>query len=524
MDGNETHLAVFVDVDNLSRPSALDYSALMRFLKQMGRVTVCRAYADWDTQPKIRPRLLAAGFELIDMVALNGHGKNATDIRIAVDAVELAHIQPQIDSFVVISGDSDFVPLIVRLRSYQKTVTIIAEPGNASRAAASFCDRLVEFDSIPGFGAQRKTSADIDLRNADTPEKIKALLLDLFVDAVRRMSGNSATTGKVQAVLAKQTLYKRYGEAFGVKGLAQLALEHGYVRWVASGKSVRFELVPESERESVAAELLPNRHAAFRLLQRAIIQNISQHVPAKLGNMKSRMMSLDRSFSERQLGYADFSSFVEAAAESEFVRFDASGKCDALIEFPGSPQESAADWARWHWQQTGGSDPWEIVVIAQLANGNLLLPADLHSALMRAIYETVRAEYEVAPEVLRRRILSEKFALSVIAEWTRILQQTIQQLIQNSLLLEAPNGSLRFPDGIISFADWKQHHDQFLLQSVLEMDAELFSKVCRLLFPLAKVASTRQVVQKDSSEGGGSAVRTEVRRQRTFEFAEFSVD
>jgi len=151
---SEPALAVLVDIENLSRPGArnrgdFDIHLVLGRLAEKGRVVVKRAYADWSRYRDARRELMNAGLELIEMPSAREGAKNRADIKMAVDAMEIAYSRTHVTSFVIVSGDSDFTPLIGKLRELNKRVIGIGrDESSASALLIANCDEFYFYDSM----------------------------------------------------------------------------------------------------------------------------------------------------------------------------------------------------------------------------------------------------------------------------------------------------------------------------------------------------------------------------------------
>ncbi len=144
----ERQLAVLIDFENTGLKPI---QWLFDQISDIGRIIVKRAYADWSVASDKRDQLLELGIEPIHLFRSSGGGKNSSDIRLAIDAVELLHQSP-VDTFVIVSSDSDFVPLVSKLRAAGKMVIGAGHEATASRTLVISCDRyfyLDQSDRIP---------------------------------------------------------------------------------------------------------------------------------------------------------------------------------------------------------------------------------------------------------------------------------------------------------------------------------------------------------------------------------------
>ena len=144
----ERQLAVLIDFENTGLKSI---QWLFDQVSDIGRIIVKRAYADWSVEADKRDQLLELGIEPVHLFHSSGGGKNSSDIRLAIDAIELLHQSP-VDTFIIVSSDSDFVPLVSKLRSAGKTVIGAGREAITSRTLVRSCDRyfyLEQSDKVP---------------------------------------------------------------------------------------------------------------------------------------------------------------------------------------------------------------------------------------------------------------------------------------------------------------------------------------------------------------------------------------
>ncbi|PZC45036.1 MAG: Uncharacterized conserved protein, LabA/DUF88 family [Chloroflexi bacterium] len=139
----DEQVAVLIDLENVGLGSI---QSLLDQVSEFGRVVVKRAYADWSTTTKRdRDLLLELGIEPVHLFRSSGSGKNSTDIRLVIDAIDLLYSSP-IDTFVVVSADSDFVPLVSKLRAAGKTAVGAGRKAAASQTLVLSCDRFIFLD------------------------------------------------------------------------------------------------------------------------------------------------------------------------------------------------------------------------------------------------------------------------------------------------------------------------------------------------------------------------------------------
>jgi len=160
----DTQIAIFIDYDNiemsveelLGKGSDVDWPRVLQTAAQMGRVIVRRAYADWaQTHERKQRELLGLGLELI--YVNSRRGKNAADIRIVIDALELLYTeQSEFTHVLLVSGDGDFTELVHRLRSQGKVVIGMGVTGTSAEYLVNACDKFMYYDKLPGITRARK--------------------------------------------------------------------------------------------------------------------------------------------------------------------------------------------------------------------------------------------------------------------------------------------------------------------------------------------------------------------------------
>ena len=143
---DKSNVAVLLDYENVSGRDAI--RVLLDLISGIGSIVEKRAYGDWSVQPpKEQDRLLQLGFSLIHQKH-SSSGKNSSDIKLSIDAMDLLHQSPAtIDTFVIVSSDSDFFPLINRLRSSGKMVIVSGRKASTSEVLINSCDRFIALDA-----------------------------------------------------------------------------------------------------------------------------------------------------------------------------------------------------------------------------------------------------------------------------------------------------------------------------------------------------------------------------------------
>src|SRR5512135_568805 len=152
-DTNAT-MAVFLDLENIARGAQdahypqFDIQKVLERLLLKGQIVVKKAYCDFDRYKAFKRDLHEAAFELIEIPHVRQSGKNSADIRMVVDALDLCYTKGHVDTFVIISGDSDFSPLVSKLRENAKTVIGVGVKNSTSDLLIANCDEFIYYDDL----------------------------------------------------------------------------------------------------------------------------------------------------------------------------------------------------------------------------------------------------------------------------------------------------------------------------------------------------------------------------------------
>lgn len=161
-----TNMALFCDFENIAlgvrdaKYAQFDIRPVLERLLLKGSIVVKKAYCDWERYKEFKAAMHEAAFELIEIPHVRQSGKNSADIRMVVDALDLCYTKAHVDSFVIISGDSDFSPLVSKLRENNKYVIGIGVRSSTSDLLASNCDEFIFYDDLVGDRKPRRRQAE----------------------------------------------------------------------------------------------------------------------------------------------------------------------------------------------------------------------------------------------------------------------------------------------------------------------------------------------------------------------------
>src|SRR5678810_1198611 len=148
------NMAVFCDFENVAlgvrdaRYARFDIDKVLERLLLKGSIVVKKAYCDWERYKEFKAAMHEASFELIEIPHVRMSGKNSADIRMVVDALDLCYTKSHVDAFVIISGDSDFSPLVSKLRENDKTVIGVGVKQSTSDLLMANCDEFIYYDDL----------------------------------------------------------------------------------------------------------------------------------------------------------------------------------------------------------------------------------------------------------------------------------------------------------------------------------------------------------------------------------------
>jgi uncharacterized protein (TIGR00288 family) len=319
---------------------AFDFRPIADALAERGRVVVRRAYADWSFFDEDRRMLTRSHVELIEMPQRMGATrKNAADIKMAVDAVELAFERTYISTFVICTGDSDFTPLVHKLRELNKRVIGVGVEKSTSALLPPACDEFLFYDRLEGVDiAPERARRSRPARPAEPepapppaadeePARDVDSLAVLVAQTVAGLQGSSS--GTVTASTLKRTLLRKdptFSEAdYGFRTFGEL------LRHLAERDVIELGDGPAKGDPEVGLPEHGDQGDAFALL-RSVVHDLAGPTGAvALSGLKNQLRRQRPDFSEKKLGYRSFLQFCKAAATSGVVQLRWSQEVDDYL-------------------------------------------------------------------------------------------------------------------------------------------------------------------------------------------------
>lgn len=448
----EQNLTVLIDFENIVAGTEkeglgrFDINLVFRRLKDKGRIMVARAYADWGRFARFKSTLLEQGVTMMELTSHGMHDKNRADIALVVDAMELAFTRPHLDTFVVLSGDSDFTPLVLRLKELNKRVIGCGTRGSTSHLIVGACDEFIFYDSLlrpvtpsaeprrapptrapeppraevtepaPGReAASTRDAREVEPRTEERPARQLDLesALDLLLETLVGLQAddpNALPAGQIKSgMLRKESTFNERDLGFpGFGRFLEEAHRRKRVALVRDPRSGSYlvdvfktggpEPLQEEPSEPAAA---PDLSRAFDLLV-VTLQALQGTGPINSSIVKSEMLKRDAAFDERALGFSGFARFLEAAEDASRIRLArgtrASGYQVNMQQAGGAPpapvenEEPAGEPETLERTFTRPEDAFRLVVEA-LRTPALATSRTVHASLLKPVMARLAPEF-----------------------------------------------------------------------------------------------------------------------------------
>ncbi|MGD8495227.1 MAG: NYN domain-containing protein [Gemmatimonadales bacterium] len=388
------HAALLIDFDNVTMGIRSNLGQELRNLLDSdvirGKVSVQRAYADWRRYPQYIVPLSEASIDLIFAPAYGSSKKNATDIRLAIDALEIVFTRPEIGTFILLSGDSDFSSLVLKLKEYGKYIIGVGMQESSSELLVQNCDEYYSYNSLSGLTAASEATTEsfdpwvlaaktiqrmIDRGDVMRSDRFKQVMLEfdpsfseksLGFSKFNRFLAEAASRGIVDLEKAANGQYEvskgsHTGE-FMHGGNAGSKSSGGSDRGSRSSRSSsssssrgrsggggsrsrdssrgdgssrrsssrgRREAPPSDQPTPEVDE--DRLRAAYRLLQQVVDELTGVGEPVRDSEIKRQMLKRDSKFDEGALGFRKFSRFLRQAHDEEIINLEQGPEGNYLV-------------------------------------------------------------------------------------------------------------------------------------------------------------------------------------------------
>ena len=317
MISDDERIALFLDYENLAigardglGVSPFDFGPVADALAERGRVVARRAYADWSAFDEDRRLMARAQVELIEIPQrLGGSRKNAADIKMAVDAIELAYERSFITTFAIGTGDSDFTPLVHKLREMDKRVIGIGVQSSTSKLLPPACDEFLFYDRLPGV--EQAPAEPVPTAVVKEDQDVAPLVTTTLAGLARHTDGPVLASRLKRAVLRKDPTFDEADHGFRGFGELLRNLESRGVVMLRPGSAQGDPEVTFPEDDAADDD-------AFALL----VDVVRQLGRPQLSGLKNQLRKREPGFSEKRYGFNTFLSFVKAARTRGLLAMD----------------------------------------------------------------------------------------------------------------------------------------------------------------------------------------------------------
>jgi uncharacterized LabA/DUF88 family protein len=343
VDTDEERIALFLDYENLAIGArealggmTFDLRPVMDALAERGRVIARKAYADWSAFDEDRRMLTRWQVELIEIPQRMGASrKNAADIKMAVDALEVAFERDYVTTFVICTGDSDLTPLVHKLRELDKRVIGVGIKQSTSALLPPACDEFLFYETLEGVdlssarprrgrrsGGAKKPAETAPVEVEETAAETAtadidqiAVLVAQTVSGLQRSSGGTVLASTIKRALLRKD--PTFSEAeYGFRAFGEL------LRHLAERNVIELSVGSAKGDPEVS---LPDRGGeteAFAVLQGVVGDLQAKGQVAHLSGLKDKVRKVQPGFSEKKFGYGGFLQFVKAAATQGIVSLE----------------------------------------------------------------------------------------------------------------------------------------------------------------------------------------------------------
>ena len=331
-------LAVFCDFENVAlgvRDAKYDQFDIRRVLERLllkGPIVVKKAYCDWERYKKFKPAMHEAAFEMIEIPHLRQSGKNSADIRLVVDALDLCYTKGHVNTFVIISGDSDFSPLVSKLRENNKEVIGVGVASSTSDLLIANCDEFIYYDDLVRGDTPKKPAARRRTSKAKAeppgllvaPAVIEAPAAQALPDEPKRKSrarGGRRKTGKAANADAIGNLIETTAHS------ADDEQPQDWTPQVPADGEQQMDDTTGAERSTKGLGLIMETVGA-------LVEDRGEEQKIWGSMVKQTLRRRRPGFNERFYGFRSFNAMLEEAAERGWLTLERDTKSGGYILHP----------------------------------------------------------------------------------------------------------------------------------------------------------------------------------------------
>jgi len=209
------NMALFCDFENVAlgvrdaKYEKFDIGRVLERLLLKGAIVVKKAYCDWERYKEFKAAMHGASFELIEIPHVRQSGKNSADIRMVVDALDLCYTKGHVDTFVIISGDSDFSPLVSKLRENAKVVIGVGVKNSSSDLLIANCDEFIYYDDLVREDESKRRAAKRRREAGSAGSDRQHEAFDLVTETLQALIAERGEGERIWGSMIKQALKRR---------------------------------------------------------------------------------------------------------------------------------------------------------------------------------------------------------------------------------------------------------------------------------------------------------------------------
>jgi uncharacterized protein (TIGR00288 family) len=209
------NMALFCDFENVAlgvreaKYAQFDIARVLERLLLKGSIVVKKAYCDWERYKEFKAAMHSAAFELIEIPHVRMSGKNSADIRMVVDALDLCYTKSHVDTFVIISGDSDFSPLVSKLRENDKEVIGVGVKNSSSDLLIANCDEFIYYDDLVRENEAKRRAAKKRKEFSAAGSEKQQEAFDVVLETLQALIAERGEGEKIWGSMVKQALKRR---------------------------------------------------------------------------------------------------------------------------------------------------------------------------------------------------------------------------------------------------------------------------------------------------------------------------
>ena len=327
--------AVFVDLENCGAKVETLRNILEK-VKIRGDILLGKVYGYTDRFSDLKETLLSNTFSVVPSLRYGAAQKNNADILLVIDALTTAYSNPLIDSFCIVSGDSDYVPLVGTLKSMGKFVLGISRSEVASTIFINACNEFQFLESVGGPRREprrvkgKKTSIEDDTQD----EEALCKLIESILDESEEDEMYASELKGVLRRLRPQFNEKAYGCSTFGKLLAKLSAHYGTIRFRNDSYNVMVSLVPEAAAAATAVSAAPMTKDTWQQAFREQLQRYKDDGFERINPsiLKADIVSLYPDFTEKSIGFRRFSDVLKQLEKDQLLKLEQDGQRNLLIK------------------------------------------------------------------------------------------------------------------------------------------------------------------------------------------------